>query len=179
MVVAEADREGLEAQIDALVDEIPTVGSFAPDDATAMLLVNDLATQLHPYSTIAGRYGLTLGQLVEWIKQPEVRRRIKQRRAAWQSDAALTERNRALYGVISLDAAPVLDQILHDKTAPAASRLEAFKILGKFAGLEGNPREAQGQPGVAGAQFSVSISFSGGRVETIAPGGPVLEGEAA
>ncbi len=160
--------------IDRLVDSVPTVVRFDPDDDVAMALINDVACQIVSYDNIAVRYGLTKDQLVGFIKQPDALRRIKLRRAQWQSDASVAERNRTLYGIITLDAAPALDRLLHDPNSPATSRLEAFKIAGRFAGLEAQPKgqtEASTQ-----APFAVTINFAGGQVTRIAP---VLDGEAA
>ena len=171
MMSAAVTQDVSDTAIDALVDQTPTVVKFDPDDEVALQLINDVAVQIQSYDTIATRFGLSKVQLYAWIKQPEVLRRIKARRAQWQADGNVAERNRTLYGHITMDAAPVLDRILHDPQATASAKLEAFKIAGRFAGLEAQPKgQAESGPGNS---FAVNIMFSGGRVERITP---ILEG---
>ncbi len=171
----------LDERLEGMLAATPAVVSYDPEDATIHALINDCASRLNRYDTIAARYGLSMQQLHDFIAQPEVRKRVKSRRAIWESDDSVAERNRRYYGSISLEAAPVLDRMLHDPLVPPGTKLEAFKIAGKFGGLEVNPSKAQIETGQTSAQFNVQIVFSGGAVERIstvtAP--PVLEGEAA
>lgn len=161
----------LEDAIDRLVDNTPTVvRTFDPDDATAFSLINDLALQLHSSAIIAARYGLTLPALHHWLKQPEVLRRAKQRRAHFQSDTGIIERNRAMYGLMHLDAATRLDRIIHDPATPPAVLIEALKHTAKTASLDTTPRVDPnvGAGGPAGPQFAINILFSGGEVQHLA-----------
>lgn len=176
------ETDTLSELIDELVDQTPTVVNFEPDDETVFRLLNDLGMQLHDNAIIAGRYGLTLQQLLDWLRQPGVLRRAKQRKAWFQSEAGIVERNRACFGLMTLDAATVLDGILHNRNAPANIVLDAFKVVTKLAGLEATPRLVEGAGGgPQGATFAVNFHFSGGRTESIqlTPPPPTIEGEAA
>lgn len=182
------ERPPLDDQVEALVDSTPTVEEFDPSDATTQALISDLAMKLRRNEVTAARYGLTLPQLYEFVKNPEVRRRIKQKRAIWESDGNLGERNKAYYGIVTLEAAPVLDRLLQDPTTPPGHIIKALEVSGRLGGVDG--KQGQAAEGVAiGAQFSVQILFSGGPngkpfVETItmpeapiAP--PTIDGDAS
>jgi hypothetical protein len=161
--------KNLNDEIDRLVDTTPTVVLFSPDDETALRLINDIAQRIHNYPTIAERYGLTLEAMVAWIRQPEVRRRIKLRRACWESDDNVLERNRTLYGHLVMDAAPAIDALLHDGSVPHTAKLDAFKIVGRFAGLDSPIKAPQGgtEGGTTGTHFAVNIHFSGGETARV------------
>lgn len=173
------ERAPLDDQVEALVDGTPTVEEFDPTDATAQALISDLAMKIHRNEVIAARYGLTLHQLFEFVKNPEVRRRIKTKRAIWESDGNLGERNKAYFGIVTLEAAPVLDRLLHDPTTPPGHIIKALEVSGRLSGADARQGPAEGV--AIGAQFSVQILFSGGKVEriTMPAEAPTIEGEAA
>jgi hypothetical protein len=157
----------LDDQVEALVDGTPTVVGFDPDDATQTALINDLATKLSSNTVVARRFGLTLPQLYEFVRQDEVRRRIKTRRAIWESDGNIGERNRAYYGAVTLEAAPIMDRLLHNPTTPPGHLLKAFEVAGRLGGVDSKPSSQVLEGSQAGSQFSVQIVFSGGKVEKI------------
>lgn len=163
--------------LDTLVDATPTVVELDLDSALMGALVNDMAMKIHPYGVIARRYGLSDDQLVKFVEIPLVRQRIKARRAVWESDDNLPERNRVFYGNITLEAAPILDRVIHDITTPPAIRMEAYKIAGKFAGLEVQPSKTSPENGQTGSQFNVTFVFSGsGKIENIRTAAPTIDG---
>lgn len=177
----------MDTQLEHAVDTTPTVEGFSPDDAVAQALISDLASKMDNNSTIAARYGLTMNQLYSWVSIPEVRRRIKTKRAIWESNDNLTERNRAYFGTVTLEAAPVLDRLIHNTTTPPGHIIKALEVAGRLGGVDFKPNQTVEGGASIGSQFSVVIQFSGGKVETIdLPGGgsgnappPTIEGEAS
>lgn len=158
----------LDAQVDMLINATPAVSEFEPDDMLMASLVTDMAQKIYGNRVIAARYGLTMAQLYNFVSIPAIRQRIKARRAAWESDGNVVERNRQLYGVLMLDAAPVFNKLIHGRESKPGDRLDALKVLTKLAGLESTPRQAVGDVTAGtGSQFSVTFNFSGGVVEKV------------
>ena len=135
------------------------------DELLVQKLVEDVAQKIHEPATVAKRYGFSSAQhMVNWLKtHPEVCRRIKARRAVWESDSGLEERLRTYAGHAALEALPSTGHMAIDKQVPAATRLDALKALSRMAGVDGIPAGAKGAPGGTGGNFVINFSFAGGK----------------
>ena len=128
--------------------------------------MDDVAQKIHGYDVIAARYGFASWQVMAgYIRDnPEINRRIKARRAIWESDGNVEGRARALAAHSVIEALPHTSQVMFDPTAPNAAKLDALKVHARIAGLDGMPaqgRDGAGAPGIApGGRFSINILFS-------------------
>ncbi len=169
----------LDDQVEDLVNTTPTILNFDPDDATAQALISDLSMGMHKYSTIAQRYGLTMTQLYEFVKIPEVRRRIKSKKAIWESDDNLPERNKRYYATITLEAAPVVDRLLHNPATPPGHLIKAIEVSGRLGGVDVKPNA--NDTGPVAERFSVVFQFSHGASEKFTvlnePAPPTIDGD--
>lgn len=153
----------LDDQLEELVNSTPTVVHFDPNDQTVQALISDLAMGMRNYEIIAARYGLTLEQLYEFIKIPEVRRRVKTKKAIWESDDNQAERIKRYYGALTLEAAPMMDQLLHNPTTPPQHLLKGIEVAARLGGADNKGAGETG--GVIADRFSVVFQFSGAASE--------------
>lgn len=168
--VSHLEVENSDQVLNDIIDSAATVVEFDADDLVAQSLISDLATGMNKNPTIAQRYGLTMAQLYTFVSIPEVRKRIKTKRAIWESDDNLAERNKAYYGNVTLEAAPVLDKLIHNTATPPSHVLKAVEVAGRLGGVDVRPRASDEGVGggSASAPFSVVIQFAAsGRIETI------------
>lgn len=165
----DAEAPDLVTELVSAVDEFPTVVNVDLDSATVQALINDLAIGMNKNPVIAARYGLSMRQLYEFVSIPEARRRIKAKKAIWESDANLPERIKLLYGAITLEAGAVADRMLHDPTTPAPVKVKLFEVAGRFGGADvRSTTGGMGIDGPTGPQFNVQFVFSGtGKTEHI------------
>lgn len=162
--------------IDELVDGITVIGGdpeLAMDKSTLYAFCVDMAQKVHPYETIARRYGFAGEQaLVEFLQNtPPVVKRVKELRAVWESDESVELRLRKLAGHSLLEALPDTASIMFDKQVTPGVRLEALRAHARIAGVDSPPHVPSGASGAAGqvgGRFSVQIVFNNsGKVETI------------
>ena len=171
------DDQG-ESAINDLVDSTPVlhvVGETEPPEMSAQVLMSfcvDVAQNVHTFAQIARRYGFeSVGQMGEFINgNYNIRRRIKELRAVWESDDHVQERVRKLAGHTVLAALPETARIMLNPRLPDATRIDALKQHAAIAGMNAHGGHAAG--GANGrsdaAKFSVNIMFAGsGRTETI------------
>jgi hypothetical protein len=183
-----------EASVNEVVDATPVVIAPVEDQPTMSPQVLwafcvDSAQNIMPYREIALRYGfLDVPQLRDFlVGQEQIRKRIKELRAVWNSDENLETRVKTLAGHAVLAALPGTAQIMLNPRVPDNTRLEAMRDHAKIAGLTNNSWGAgkTGPGGPEGAKFSVNIMFqNAGKVETITtvshePDVITEEGEAA
>lgn len=176
----------IEQRIKHRLNNTPVIHPTFPlqdHEATLMSFINDVAMGMVDMHTIAVRYGITVEEALLVAEGPEVARRIKTKRALWESEDNVLERNRVAYGIIALDAAAVVDRHIHHPGAPANTIIDALKIVGKFAGLETQPKSNGGGDGPGLAPVTIQINFSGGKTESISIAPPTtpptIDGEAA
>jgi len=170
MVEAESEEAQFEKHVYSLVDATPvaTLREFDPDDLTTQNLINDLGINMVRPHVIAARYGLSAAQLLEFLKIPEVRRRIKVRKAIWESDDNQPERIRRMYGQLTLESAGVAHKMIADPLTPAALRVKMLEVSGRFGGADNRTGGANNADAVTGPMFSVQFVFSGtGKTESI------------
>ena len=154
-------------------------------EETALLsFINDVAMGLVGMDTIAARYGITVQEALDLAEAPGIAERIKTRRAIWESEENVMERNRICYGLIALDAAPVIDRQLHNPGTPASVLIDALKVVGRFGGLDSVSKNPTGTEAPPTNPVNIQINFSGGKTETISIAQPpakppVIEGEAS
>jgi hypothetical protein len=166
------------------IDEQPTM---SPQVLWAFCV--DSAQNIMPYREIALRYGfMDVPQLRDFlVGQEQIRKRIKELRAVWNSDENLETRVKTLAGHAVLAALPGTAQIMLNPRVPDNTRLDAMKEHAKIAGLTNNSwgKGSTSPGGPEGAKFSVNIMFqNAGKVETITtvshePDAITEEGEAA
>jgi hypothetical protein len=151
-----------ETAIDATIAAASALNPALLDDRVMNSLITDLAQDIFTKQDICVRYGLTMADLLDFVRRPGLAIRIKQRRAVFMSGDSIEDRNRAYFGMVTLEAAPKLDRIIHDDKTPAATKLDAITTSAKIAGIftTGGPKSVQGSTQV-GSQFSVNITFSG------------------
>jgi hypothetical protein len=154
--------------IDELLDSVPVLLQPEMDQETLHRFVEDVAQAIFEPKTIARRYGFEPPeQMVKFIAgNKEVLRRIKVRRAIWESDESIEVRARKLAGIGVLEGLPGTLNIIYDNKIGASTRLEALKAHTRIAGLDGLPKSDGSTPGPVGGRFSVNILFSGGKVES-------------
>jgi hypothetical protein len=119
-------------------------------------LVDDLARKIHPVSTIAARYCLTLPELYAILQRPGVQRMYRQRKAVWESDASSGERLRTYAEVGLIEVAPDGFQAVNDKSEPAQIRAEWLRT---FAKIIGDGPSKTSLDGPKAAQFSINFIF--------------------
>lgn len=157
--------------LDEVLDKTPVLAP-APElesDAEIHSFVTDVAKKIHDPEVIAQRYGFPDAlTMVGFIKDhPEIRRRIKVRRAIWESDDNAAERVRELARHALLEALPTTSSMMFDTTVPAGIRIDATKLHARMAGVDGigtNNGKAEGQ---SGTSFNLTINLPGGRTEQI------------
>jgi hypothetical protein len=192
--MSDTEEDVEEASVNEVVDATPVVIAPVEDQPTMSPQVLwafcvDSAQNIMPYREIALRYGfLDVPQLRDFlVGQEQIRKRIKELRAVWNSDENLETRVKTLAGHAVLAALPGTAQIMLNPRVPDNTRLEAMRDHAKIAGLTNNSWGAgkAGPGGPEGAKFSVNIMFqNAGRVETITtvahePDVITEEGEAA
>lgn len=175
----EADEEAEEISINEVVDATPViVPPQAADEQPTMspqvlwAFCVDSAQNIMPYREIAQRYGFTdVPELRDFLlAQDQIRRRIKELRAVWNSDDNLEERIKKLAGHAVLAALPGTAQIMLNPRVPDSTRMESMRDHAKIAGVFNNAwsRGGAGPNGGEAGRFSVNIMFqNAGRVETI------------
>lgn len=182
-------------RVHAVIDATPVIDgpSTDPRMSAAMLhvFVNDLAQGIKTHKEIATRYGFQdLQHLFVYLQRhPEVRRRIKEHKAIWESDDAVELRIKKLAAISLLDALPQTTNIMNDELHPPAIRLDALKAHARIAGVDttGAPKERGGElgGGAVGGRFSINIVFpNAGKTETFTtvrtdPPPAVIEAEPA
>lgn len=164
--------------IDAEIDAAPAFNLAKATPLVLTSIVTDLAQDILDKHEICRNYGMTMEQLLDFVRRPGITEQVKQRRAVFRSGSkdSIEDRNRAYFGAVTLDAAPVLDAIIHDDKLTPTVRLDAITLAARNAGVfnTGGPKSAQGHTQV-GSQFSVNITFKGGRTEKI---GTLIEADA-
>lgn len=132
-------------------------------------LKNDLAQGIYPHAVIAARYGLSMEQLVVFLKRnPGFVAEVKKTKALWESGGNTAE-------AVRLEAQTGLREILPhlvadalDTKTTAATRVDIAKQVSRIAGVDGMPApSAQGAPGKTGNQFVLNIQFTGREPEII------------
>jgi hypothetical protein len=166
-----------EASVNEVVDATPVVIAPVEDQPTMSPQVLwafcvDCAQNIMPYREVALRYGfIDVPQLRDFIgTQNQIRKKIKELRAVWNSDDNVESRVKTLAQHAVLAALPGTSQIMLNTRVPDNTRLEALRDHAKIAGLTNNSWGAgkAGPGGPEGAKFSVNIMFqNAGKVETI------------
>jgi len=174
--------ERLDLPIDDLIDSIPVLAEDGPDHAaTAELLqtfVTDVARHLDDHDTIARRYGFPGRDAMEaWIDaRPAVGRRIKETRAAWESQENAETRVKAMVSLGVEAALPDTTRLMFASDKPNI-QIEALKIHARIAGLDITPRGERDQ-GDAQERFTITINVGGNetRISTLEKSAKVIEG---
>jgi hypothetical protein len=166
-----------EASVNEVVDTTPIITPPIDEQPTMSPQVLwafcvDCAQNIMPYRELSMRYGfIDVPQLRDFLtSQDQIRKRIKELRAVWNSDENLETRVKTLAGHAVLAALPGTAQIMLDPRKPDSVRMDAMKEHAQIAGLRstGWGKGAGGPGGPEGGRFSVNIMFqNAGRVETI------------
>ena len=178
------DEELSEKPINDLVDFTP--GVIDRDPLALQAWIEDVAQNLLGYPAITRRYGFASeNEMMERIRDnPELRRRIKARRAIWQSDGNAEGRARAYAVQTVIEAIPHTSQVMFDQAAPYSARLDALKAHARIGGIDGLPAGSKDVvgPGMPGqGRFAINIIFKNHPSEKITTiettDLPTLEGE--
>lgn len=180
--------EDPDAVVDPMLDSTPILLT-RPEPRTVFAFCNDVAQKIKLYPTVASRYGFASeAAMAEYIRDnPAIRHRIKELRAIWFSDDNVEVRLRKMAGIALLEAMPDTSGLMFTQPEPKPMvQIDAMNAHAKIAGVSGPPpggRPGDTAGGNGGGRFSVSIIFSGGKIETINSGtptdAPTIEGEAA
>lgn len=175
--MSDTEEDVEEASVNEVVDATPVVIAPVEDQPTMSPQVLwafcvDCAQNIMPYREVALRYGfIDVPQLRDFIgTQNQIRKKIKELRAVWNSDDNVESRVKTLAQHAVLAALPGTSQIMLNTRVPDNTRLEALRDHAKIAGLTNNSWGAgkTGPGGPEGARFSVNIMFqNAGKVETI------------
>jgi hypothetical protein len=175
--MSDTEEDVEEASVNEVVDATPVVIAPVEDQPTMSPQVLwafcvDCAQNIMPYREVALRYGfIDVPQLRDFIgTQNQIRKKIKELRAVWNSDDNVESRVKTLAQHAVLAALPGTSQIMLNTRVPDNTRLEALRDHAKIAGLTNNSWGAgkAGPGGPEGAKFSVNIMFqNAGKVETI------------
>ena len=171
------NEEGDSPALTSLIDASPVVAAPSVDPkmttVTLHTFMTDLAQNIHSHhAEVATRYGFSdVRAMLDYLKShPEVVRKIKERKAIWESDDAAELRIRKLSGHAVLDALRETSQIMMDPGHSASTRLDALKQHARMAGADGPGREGReaGVVGTLGAgRFSINIVFpNAGKTES-------------
>jgi hypothetical protein len=160
------------APVDAQVDNalaVPlAIKDLLEDQVLIHRFIEDVAQAIFPPEEIAKRYSLTTTDMLELIRNEEIRRRIQTRRAIWQSDDSIESRIRKYAGTVLLESMPSTGAKMTDPSVPNGVALDYLKAYSRMAGVDGMPASAKdGSSGGGGNQFTVNFHFSGGRVESV------------
>lgn len=157
----------LEGQVSAALAATLPKEAILNDDTLLHRFIEDVAQDIVPPAELAHRYSLTQADMVALIKVPEVLRRIKVRRAIWQSDDSIESRIRKYAGTVLLESMPGTGAKMTDPSVPNGIALDYLKAYSRMAGVDGMPASAKDGGGGSGNQFTVNFHFSGDRVERI------------
>lgn len=162
-----------EQALDEVIDNTPV---FPSADAIIDLgsaqevhnFINDVAQRIHEPEVLAQRWGFPDAcAMIEFIKNnSEIRRRIKLRRAIWDSDDNVQNRIREYAGHSLLEALPSTASMMFDSGSPAGVRIDATKLHARMAGVDGLPPLSKDNQGQSGPAFNLTINMPG-RTEKI------------
>jgi hypothetical protein len=134
-----------EASVNEVVDATPVVIAPVEEQPTMSPQVLwafcvDCAQNIMPYREVALRYGfIDVPQLRDFIgTQNQIRKKIKELRAVWNSDDNVESRVKTLAQHAVLAALPGTSQIMLNTRVPDNTRLEALRDHAKIAGLTNN-----------------------------------------
>jgi hypothetical protein len=137
------------------------------DDALILRLTYDLACRIHPYETIARRYGLqNVAELHGYLlDHPTVLVEAKKLRAMFDSDESVETRVRTKFMHSIEDLIPTLHNLVKSPQTPVSARVDGFKQLQRGAGVDGLPvqQRGTGTAGPSGQAFQLNIFFRNGQ----------------
>ena len=118
----------------------------------------DVAVGVTEYEDICRIYNIPEPTAAQLEADPEFIRRVKIAEQSVADDGAAF---RARCRTIVSDALPTMKTLMHDRDAPASSRLETFKTLAKLGQLEPKPENS----GPTGPMLHFTIVAPDGRRE--------------
>lgn len=159
-----------EQAIDAELAATPALTIMSLDDKVLSAFITDVAQDIYSHTEICERYGVSYpAGMLDLIRRPGIAKRIKERRAIWNSGESIQDRNRAYYGTVAMEGASKLDKLIQAGDTPPALVMEGITIASRNAGIynSGGGGKVEGSTQV-GAQFAINIVFSGaGKTERI------------
>lgn len=142
-----------------VLDDDPKV-----DDALILQLCYDLAQGIHPYETIANRYGFAdVAELARYLQtHSAIAAKARHLKATLDSDMGSGERARLKALIASEELVAPIASIAADPKVAAGQRIDAFKQLNRMGGVDGLPSAARSeQLGGGGNKFVVQFNFRG------------------
>lgn len=122
-------------------------------DLSAQLAI-ELAAGLSSEETLRERYGLDMSAWQDLTDHPTFKSMLSEAHKTLTGDLNAKNRIKLKASVAFEDTIPTIYNMAHDVKVPAASRLEAAKILSRVGGVD-----AQHENTVGGTGFSISINL--------------------
>jgi hypothetical protein len=156
---------------DMTEEALPT--TIDPNAAEEILpkVALELASELSSPEDIIGRYGLTTAQFGKLARTPRFKTLYREAKAYWQSDSNARERIKAKSQHLVENALLEIASITHNRTLPAASRIDSFKTLAKMAAVDGS-RDEKGVD--MGSRIQISINLGNEPSEKVVVDAPVV-----
>ena len=157
-----------EREIEQHLNRTPALSLRDMDSKVLAAFITDMAQNIFSYDEISQRYGLSMATMLDIVRRDGIAQQIKARRAVFTSGDSVQERTKTLYGLIAMDAASRLDQVIHDPATPIGAVLDGLTLAARNAGVynSGSQKTDIITP-MGGAQFAVNITFAGAKGATI------------
>ena len=143
---------------------VPEYGGEKAISQTDGRLAWELAADIADVPTLLSRYGISLADFKNKLKDPMFRQAIREAKSIWKSDLNTQQRVRVKAALLVEDSLLDVFAIVKSESQPAAARLEAFEKLVKTADLA--PKAGSKDQSNAGA-FKINIILGDKPAETV------------
>lgn len=134
----------------------------------------EIAAEISDVPTICTRYGLSVSDFRNKLKDPMFRMAIREAKALWKSDLNVQQRIRLKAAFLVEDSILDIFAIIKNEQMPVAAKLEAFEKLMKTADM--TPKAGKGD-GSTAAGFKVVIQMGDSPQQKVIIDGHAIESE--
>src|SRR5271166_2741875 len=114
---------------------VPEYGGEHAISQTDGRLAWELAAEITPVPVLLTRYGISLPDFKQKLKDPMFRQAIREAKSIWKSDMNVQQRIRVKAAFLVEDSILDIFAIIKNESQPAAAKLEAFEKLLKTADM--------------------------------------------
>lgn len=150
---------------------IPEHGGEMAISQTDGRIAWEIAAEIADVPTILTRYGLTVADFRNKLKDPMFRQAIREAKALWKSDLNVQQRIRLKAAFLVEDSILDVFAIIKNENMPAGTKLEAFEKLMKTADLTPKTKAE----GATAAGFKVVIQMGNSPDQEVRIDGHVVE----